>query len=186
MSYLHDVDIGEECVICSCEKLSVIIPSFANNLSRAARQTLSLSISLHEKPQLIFNKYRYEYHFRRKMTSRRLRDVPRSAYSKRPEASRQGLIVACNSPAQEPIQFAWNRWSRTARTGDRYASTPSRNNLSRYSPTSFLPHSSISRHLHTILAFLQRRFLIYELSERKYYAAWHNVRIIDTNIICIL
>jgi len=153
-------------------------PHLRNNLSchstssRRQARALSLSLSLHEKLQLIFNKYRHEYHFRRKMTSRRLRDVPRSAYStgsvgtkincrvRLAQGSRKNLFnsleIVCSEPQEQ------GRSSDTA-------PTPSRNNLSArvLLSTSFLPHSSISRHLHTILALLQCRFLIYERPERE-------------------
>lgn len=166
-------------------------PLLRNNLSCHSTCPRRQAPSRHEKLQLIFNKYRYEYHFRREMTSRQLRDVPRLAYSKQPEASRQRLIVACDSRKNRARTHSIRSKSFVSNRKNgglflRYAPTPSRNNLSASAllSTSFLPHSSISRHLHTILAFLQCRFLIYERPEWEILRSVTLHRRYDTNIIC--
>lgn len=97
MNRFHDVDAGKECAICSREELSVVVfSSLPPSLRLPPPLPHSNGDKLHEKLQLIFNKY-----IAANITSverwRRAswRDVPRLAYSKRPEAPGQRLIVAC-------------------------------------------------------------------------------------------
>lgn len=83
---------------------------FARRIIHGSPSLLSLLVchsnsgKLHEKLQLIFNKY-----IAPNITSverwRRAgrRDVPRLAYSKQPEVSGQRLIIACGEIAQDPI-----------------------------------------------------------------------------------